>query len=240
MANKFKKGDFVKLEFDIYANSKLVQTTDEKKAKENNIQISKAGPQTIILGKGFVLEAVEKNIYENQKDKDKLSLKAEDAYGKRDKKLIKTFSEKVFAEQKLRPVVGIVYDFGGMFGTVKAVSRGRVMVDFNNPLAGKDIEFDYKVVETIEKDEEKLKEVFVEVLKLPETMYKIENKGEKIEISVPKELVVMKDHLLKTIKDLMENLDEKKLEFKELEIKKKSEKSKDIGKKDSSKEEKEE
>ncbi|MEK6881056.1 MAG: peptidylprolyl isomerase, partial [Nanoarchaeota archaeon] len=42
-------------------------------------------------------------------------------------------------------------------GTIRSVSGGRSIVDFNNPLAGKAVVYDIKILRIIEDDEEKLR-----------------------------------------------------------------------------------
>ena len=46
---KIEQNDFVELEFDLYANDKLVQTTNEKKGKEAGLDAKEYGPKTIIV-----------------------------------------------------------------------------------------------------------------------------------------------------------------------------------------------
>lgn len=215
---KYENGDFVKVNFDIYANGKLVQTTDEKKGTKAGLKVEKYGEETIILGKAFVLKALDDAIL--KKDSDKLELKADEAYGKRNKELIKTFKKTVFDEQKLRAVPGVTYDFNGMYGTVRSVVEGRVLVDFNNPLAGKDIVLEYKVVEKVDKIDDKINLVMKSVLRMPEEMFKVEIKEKEVKIKVPKQLFIMKEQLEKSFEELINDYKEYKVEISELEMKK--------------------
>ena len=140
-----KIGDFVEIDFDIYANGKLVQTTNETLSKKNNLPNPLNKTQKIILGQNMILKKVEDNILDKNKTKDKLNLEAKDAYGIRSKEHIKTIPKTSFDEQKVQPVVGMVYDFNGIMGTIRSVTGGRILVDFNNPLCGKNIIFNYDV-----------------------------------------------------------------------------------------------
>lgn len=199
---EFKEGDFVKLDYDLYANGSLVQTTDAKKATELKTEQKNVKPFEMILGKGFLLKALDEDILKNNKS-NTLELTAEKAYGKRQKELIKTFPKSVFDEQKLRAVPGMVYDFNGMYGTVKSVVGGRVMVDFNNPLSGKDIKVEYKVLEKIENITEKVRLVFERVLRIPSTMFKAEKKDKELILKIPQQLVVMKEQLEKSLEEMI-------------------------------------
>lgn len=204
---EFKDGDFVEVEFDIYANGKLVQTTDEKKAKENNVNTSSFGPQTIILGKNFIIEAVDKNIIEKKsQDLQVLELTAEKAYGKRRKDLIKVLPKSAFDEHNQRIFVGMTYDFNGMYGIVKSIVGGRIMVDFNNPLAGKDIKIEYKVVSKVEDIVKKVTEVLKILLKVPADMFKVEFKEKEVILNLPEQLVPMGDMIQQSLEQFITDI----------------------------------
>lgn len=174
---EYKEHDFVKVEFDIYANGKLESTTDEKKSKENNVGLEK--DKFLILGENKILKALDEDILKNYKKENEnkiLELKPENAFGIRKKELVQTMNINAFKQHDLRPVVGGVYNFDGNLAIVKSVSGGRVLVDFNNPLAGKDIKIDYKITQVVKDDNEKLEIYFKEILKFPQTTYEIKDK----------------------------------------------------------------
>ncbi len=205
---KIKENDFVELEFDIFANGKLVQTTDEKKGKENNLSVEEYGPQTIIVGKALILKALDDDILkESTLNKEKtLELTAEKAYGKRDKNLIKIFPKAVFDEHKMRAVVGVVYDFNGMYGTVKSIVGGRVMVDFNNPLAGKEIKLVYKIKSKIDDVKTKIEYVLGTIIKIPQNQFKVEAKEKTITLTMPEQLTKNKDMLIQGLEEFIGSL----------------------------------
>lgn len=201
---EIKDNDFVKVNFDIYANSKLVNSTNEKKGKEANLQEQVYGPQTIVIGKAFVLKALDEAV--KKKEKGTLELSPEEAYGKRQKELIKTFPKSSFDEHKLRAVVGVTYDFNGMFGTVKSVVGGRVMVDFNNPLSGKDIKLEYSVVEKVTNISEKIKVVMESVLRIPSNMFEVSANEKIVTLKVPKQLVDVKQMFEQSLNEMISDL----------------------------------
>lgn len=211
----FKDNDFVKIEMDLYANGKLVQTTDEKKGKKEGIKSENFKPQTLILGKGFVLQALDEDVKKaKNEEKRSLSLSAKEAYGPKKKDLIKTFPKKVFDEQGIKAVPGVTYDFNGMYGTVKSSSGGRAMVDFNNPLAGRDIEIEYKVIGKVEDIKEKLSVIFESVLRIPSNMYKIDvKKDNKLTLAVPEQLAPMKEQLIKSFEEFIPNIKDYSIEI---------------------------
>jgi len=202
------KGDFVTIKFDIYANNKLVQTTDEVKGKKAKLNIEKYGPMTIILGQNFILKALDNDILNNNNNNNKgnekiLDLNVDEAYGKRNKKLIKTFPKSTFDEKKIKAIPGITYDFNGMYGLVKSVVGGRVMVDFNNPLAGKNIKIIYSIIEKVEKINLKIDLIMNTILKLEKSNYNISINDKEIVLKVPEPLLMAKEHLIKSFNELI-------------------------------------
>ena len=51
---------------------------------------------------------------------------------------------------------GMQLNIDSMVGTVKTVSGGRTLVDFNHPLAGKDLVYDVKINRIVDDNKEKL------------------------------------------------------------------------------------
>lgn len=216
---EFKDNDFIKVNFDIYANSELVQTTNEKKGKDAKLNIKEYGPQTIIIGKNFILEALDKAI--KVKSKDTLELKPEEAYGKRKKDLIKTFPKSSFDEQKIKAIVGITYDFNGMYGTIKSTSSARVLVDFNNPLSGKDIKIEYEVVKKEDNICEKLKVILTKVLRIPNTVFVLSSKDKEVLLKAPEQITKMGDVLAKAFTEIIPEFKDYTLKTEALKVKKK-------------------
>lgn len=211
----FQDKDFVSVDLDLYANGKLVQTTNEKKAKDNHLEAEKFEPMVMVLGKGFILGSLDEDIKKAEIGKEKsLELSADLAFGKRKKEMIRTFPSSAFEEQKMRPVVGMTYDFNGMYGIVKSVTRGRVMVDFNNPLAGKEIKIIYTVKEKVEDIKVKLETIFETVLRFPSHLYQIEVKEKNIDLYLPQEIHPIKEQVIKSFEDFIPNIGDFSLNLK--------------------------
>ena len=64
---------------------------------------------------------------------------------------------KEFKKQGMTPYPGMRISAEGGEGRILTVNGGRVKVDFNHPLAGKDLIYDVEVTEIIEDNEEKIK-----------------------------------------------------------------------------------
>ncbi len=71
-------------------------------------------------------------------------------FGFRNPKLIRILPISKFIENKINPVPGAYFEIDGREAKVQSVSGGRVRVDFNNPLAGKQLVYKIKIVRKIE------------------------------------------------------------------------------------------
>ena len=209
---KYEPSDFLELDFDIYANGVLINTTSPKLIKEKNLKHLVPKPQTIILGKDMILKKLDDEILKGENSKT-LELKPEDAFGKFDNKLIATYSENTFKEQKLRAVVGMAYNFDGRVGVVKSVQRGRILVDFNHLLAGKNIKIEYNVLKKVEDLKSKIIFVLENILKVPKNSFEVKEEKSKLNLNFASELNKIKDFILSSLKQNIIDLDDSKLNF---------------------------
>lgn len=155
-------GDFIKLEYTgkIIETGEIFDTTDEEIAEKNEIHSDKKtyGPLSIIVGGGHVLKGMESELEEMEAGEEKtIQLTPEEAFGERDPQLIQLVPMSEFKKQGIKPQVGMAITSEGNTGIIRSVSGGRVRLDFNHELAGKNLEYQLKVVEIIEDDTEKVK-----------------------------------------------------------------------------------
>jgi len=158
------KGDLVYVDYDaFFADSgKLFDTTMAESAKSAGFFDEKFdyAPEPILLGSGKVFEALEKALENAVVGKEtEIKLEFADAAGARDPKLVELHSMKEFYKQEVNPYPGLEVQLGNRRGTVMSVGAGRVKVDFNNPLAGKDLLYKFTVKEIVEDKIEKAKAV---------------------------------------------------------------------------------
>jgi len=160
-----KKGDFVRINFigRIKDTGEIFDLTYEDIAKKEGIYNEKIvyKPVPVVVGEGFVIKGLDDALLKMKVgEKKKIVIKPEDAFGERNPDLMRIFPISFFEEQKISPKPGMVIDFSGMKGKIQSVSGGRVRVDFNNPLAGRELEYEVEIVSKIEKPEEKIKAIF--------------------------------------------------------------------------------
>jgi FKBP-type peptidyl-prolyl cis-trans isomerase 2 len=196
-----EKGDIIKLQFDTYTDdSKLVETTDEKKAKDNGIydEHSSYKPIVTILGSGRLLKDLEDDIEKaNVGEEKEISLSPEKAFGVRDTNNVRVSSyrevERSLIEEEKRAgrsgkdvfaEPGKMVRIGDKYGKILTVTAGRVVVDFNHPLAGKTIKYSYKVLEKIDGEEKKIAAIIEINFTKDNDKFNIET-GDQITITIP-------------------------------------------------------
>ena len=182
-----QKKDFIEIEYTgkIKEDAIVFDTTDEKIAKDNDIHNEEVayGPVVLCVGEGQVLAGLDKALEGKEVSKDyTVELNAEEAFGKKDAKLIQLIQTSKFLKQNIQPVPGLQVNIDGVMGLIKTVSGGRTLVDFNHPLSGKDIIYTFKVNKLVTDDTEKLKGYLKLQLGVKEIDVKIENNEAKVEL----------------------------------------------------------
>ena len=97
--------------------------------------------------------------------------------------LVQMIPQKQFTQQKINPIPGVVLNFDGRIGKILTVSGGRVMVDFNNPLSGKNVSYEIEVLKKLEDVNEKVKSINDFLF---QKEFKFEVKGKKVIIESDK------------------------------------------------------
>jgi len=160
-----QKGDFVEIEFigRIAATGEVFDVTSAEEAKKAGVYNDKQnyGPALVIIGAGMVVPGVESQLKEMKPGEEReFEVKYEQAFGKRNPKLLKIISRSKFLEKNINPVPGLFVDIDGMQARIRNVSGGRVVVDFNHPLAGRDLKYKVKIVRQIKDALEKVNVLF--------------------------------------------------------------------------------
>ena len=138
-------GKFVKIEYTgALDNGEIFDSTDPK------VLETATGPVTIILGAGHVIKGMEKALLEMKMGESReLAISVDDGFGKRDAKKIKLYKLRDFLKEKIRPYPGMRVTLDGRMATVKSVASGRIVVDFNNLLAGHSLKYKIKLIEEV-------------------------------------------------------------------------------------------
>ena len=199
-----KANDFVEIEYTgrIKDGGLIFDTTNEETAKANNLPKAKYGPVVVCIGQGQVIKGVEDNLIGKEPGQFNFELSAEQAFGKKNAKLIQMVPATKFREQKIQPVPGLHLNIDGNIATVIQVTGGRIMVDFNHPLAGKDVIYDVKVNKIVADKKEQLKALFAMLLNISDADISVENNKAKIALKqkLPEQII---PELQKKVKELV-------------------------------------
>ena len=147
-----------------------------------------------MVGGTQVLPGLDKFIEDKETGTFKGELKPENAFGKKNAKLLKLLPKSLFIKQEINPVPGLPVSIDGAEGIIKTVSGGRCIVDFNHPLSGKELEYDLKINRIITDEKEKVESIIE--LQLDKKDFDLNIEGEKVTIA-------LKTGLKKPIKDLI-------------------------------------
>ncbi len=169
----FGEKDFLLVDFTIVTkeDGKVIDTTIEKVAKEAGIYSPEARyePRLIVPALTRVVDLtrmylaftddIKKAILSAEPNKEVIvEIPPEKGFGRRDPSKVRSYPlSRVVAENRRIPSIGEEVRVEGKVGRVIAITGGRVLIDFNHPLAGKTIVVKAVVVGKIDDAKERVK-----------------------------------------------------------------------------------
>ena len=207
-----KKQDFIEIEYSgkTKEGNIIFDTSNEEVAKKNNIhsEYSIYGPVIICVGEGQLLKGLDHKLEGKELGEYVFELKPEEAFGKKDAKMIRLVPMSKFKEKGIRPETGMQLNIDGVVSTIKSASGGRVLVDFNHPLSGKELVYDIAVKRVVEDKNEQIMSLLSVILSIVKKDAEIEVKegGAKIRLKkkdVPKQVL---DKMAEEIKRLVKGI----------------------------------
>lgn len=145
-------------------DGEIFDLSSEERAREEGVYSDQVDyqPIPVLIGSGYVIEGLEEVVEDMEvgERREDIEIPSEKAYGSRDSDKIQTYPEREFNKQDVNVRVGDQIMVGNRKGKVLSKGSGRVRVDFNHPLSGKDLVYEVEVLEKVEDDEEKAKQIF--------------------------------------------------------------------------------
>jgi len=189
-----KKNDFVELDYTgkVKEDNSIFDTTESNVARQEGVLDKDASyePAIICIGEDNILKAIDEQLVGKETGKEyTFEINAENAFGKKDARLLQLIPMSKFRQQNIQPVPGLQLNIDGVFGIVRSVSGGRCYVDFNHPLSGKDLVYNVKVKRIVEDDKEKLNSLLKMHLSIKDAEIEIKENSATINLKpeVPKE-----------------------------------------------------
>jgi FKBP-type peptidyl-prolyl cis-trans isomerase 2 len=196
---KTKKNDFIELEFTAKVkDGQVFDTTQADEALKSGLiteqDLKKPEISTrfhalkICIGQEQVLKALDKELEDKEIGKEyETEIKAKEAYGSRDAKLVRTVPLSAFEQY---PERGMFVNVNGIAAKVVSVMGGRVLIDMNHPLANKDLIYKFKILKILEDNKEKIQS-FLEPFNIQQ---------ESIEIKENKSIITIKEKVNEKLK----------------------------------------
>jgi peptidylprolyl isomerase len=156
-----QKGNFILLDYvaKVKETGEVFDTTLEEAAKKEHMY--KEGdiyePKLVVIGEGWVIKPLDENLTTMEVDKATvLEIPPDKAFGPRDPEKVKRVPLKQLLAKDITPTLGMRIEYGGKTATIRAIGAGRVLLDFNPPLAGKTLIYDTTVKKKLETVEDKI------------------------------------------------------------------------------------
>ncbi len=190
-----EEGDLIYVDYDVWVMPEdedeepiLFDTTDEEKAKEEEIfeEDAQYEPRAAMIGGEELSEGFEEALKDAEIDEESsVEVPPEKGIGNRDPDQIELFSRREMRRRDIEPIEGKEVEIDNRRGQIIQATAGRVRIDFNHPLAGKTLRYDYKIVDKAETTEEKVEAI----LKINYTSgeFDIEVEGDDLNIILPEE-----------------------------------------------------
>ncbi|MBS3091955.1 peptidylprolyl isomerase [Candidatus Pacearchaeota archaeon] len=210
---KIQKKDFIELEFiGKTKEGEVFDTNISEEAKKIGLEIENK-PFIVCIGQKMVLQGLDNALEDKEVNKKySVELQPKEAFGERNSSLIKLMPIKLFKEKQMNVYPGLTLSFDNTIAKVISVSGGRVLVDFNNPVAGKIVIYEFTIKRKVEDINEKINAITDYFLR-NKFEFEIRNEDKKIIIKCEKayeSLIQMLNNQFKDILDLEMVIKEKK------------------------------
>lgn len=153
-----QKGDFIKLNYTgKFEDGRIFDTTDEELAKKEEIFNPHGlyGGDVVIVGAGHTIEGLDEDLEGKEVGySGSVVISPEKAFGSSNPKLVETISITKLKDRNVHP--GLAVEVDGRRGVISRVIGRRVTVDFNSPLAGKTVTYEYTIEKVLETEVEKI------------------------------------------------------------------------------------
>jgi peptidylprolyl isomerase len=188
-----QKGDFILIDYvaKVKETNEVFDTTKDDVAKKEHLH--KEGqihePELVVVGEGWVLKALDDALATMEVNTPgTVEISPDKGFGQRDPEKIKRVSIKQLYAKEINPVVGARIEYQGKNATIRSVGAGRVLLDFNAPLAGRTLIYDVTITKKLDTAEQKIGAiVHRRVPVVEENKFKLTINGLDLTIDMPEE-----------------------------------------------------
>ena len=192
--NAVNKGDFIKVEMtgSSQETGEVFETTSEEEAREAGIweESRTYGPRLVIVGDGYVLRGLDERLPGTPFDEEvEIDIPPEEAFGERNAADVTMIPFRVLRSKGVNPYVGAELEIDGRPAVIRSIGAGRVQVDYNHPLAGRQIVYKLKVVEHVTDEKDKIRALIGRrFLGIETSEFDVKKTKKKLRIGIPDQI----------------------------------------------------
>ena len=211
-----EEGTIIHVDYELYngETGTIIETTREEVAKEHEVHQEGRtySPMVCIVGGGMLIAGFEEALAGAKVGKEtECTIAPEDGYGEKDSELIDTVSIDKLLQSVKDPkqlYIGAPVTIGGKQGTLSYLAAGRARIDYNHPMAGRTLRYNYRIVSVIDDRGEKVKALLKSNTGLED--FEVEFEGDDIAITVPQQMLfdtnaaMLKFRMVTVLRDAVE------------------------------------
>ena len=188
-----QKGDFILIDYvaKVKETNEVFDTTKEDVAKKEHLK--KEGEvyeaKLVVVGESWVLKSLDDALLTTEiNNPTTVEIPADKAFGPRDPEKIRRVPIKQLYAKEINPIVGARIEFQGKMATIRSVGAGRVLLDYNPPLAGRTLIYDLTVTKKLDEPQEKVVAlIHRRIPVVEENKFKITLKTKNLTIDMPED-----------------------------------------------------
>lgn len=188
-----RKGDFILIDYvaRVKETGEVFDTTIEETAKKERLY--KEGeiyePKLVVIGEGWVLKALDESLTTMEIDKKtSVEIPPEKAFGERDPEKVRRVPLRHLTAKGITPNLGMRVEYNGKMATVRTIGAGRVLLDFNPPLAGKTLVYEVTIQKKLKTIKEKISAlIHRRIPVVEESKFKFTVREKAVTIEMPEE-----------------------------------------------------
>jgi peptidylprolyl isomerase len=194
-----KNGDFVLVDYSLKVKdtNEVFDVTMEDQAKAANVYSPEQAyePKLIVVGQGWMIKGIDEALLEADEGQEKdLEIAPAKAFGERDGSKVRIVPARELTKQGVTPRPGARIEVGGQLATIRSVGSGRVIVDYNHPLAGKTLVTKLYIRKVVSDPVERMRElIHRRIVNVKKDKFMISNLGTMVTVEMPEESFTLED-----------------------------------------------
>jgi FKBP-type peptidyl-prolyl cis-trans isomerase SlyD len=188
-----QKSDFILIDYvaKVKETGEIFDTTIEETAKKEHLykESDVYEPKLVVIGENWVLKPLDESLTTMEIAKPTVvEIAPEKAFGQRDPEKVKRVPLKQLLARDITPSVGLRIEYSGKSATVRSIGAGRVLLDFNPPLAGKTLLYDVMIKRKLDTIEEKITAlIHRRIPNVEEKKFEFTSKPKTVTIEMPED-----------------------------------------------------